>query len=99
MDLCSPAAKRSWAGDDKSANADPEAFLPAYVEYSRRSVVLFILTHGFLWHVVRSGSGTMKIYNTLLELCRGIGPMTPDGNRADNSLTEAGLEVMKVLPG
>jgi hypothetical protein len=111
MEICSPSDKFGGNG----LFSDPEAFLPAYVEYSERQrrFVHHEELRRFLWHVAQNGSGTVKVFNTLLELCLhgtvvGVGGGASKGNNRifsgggdsgpkKGKLTEAGADVMKVL--
>ena len=67
MELCTPSVDR----ENQELFSNPEAFLPVYVEYSeqQRRFVHHEELRRFLWHVAQNGSGTVKIFNTLLELC------------------------------
>ena len=66
MELCTPTSSNK---DQLFSN--PEAYLPAFVDYSDREKKF---SHHeelqrFLWHVVKKESATVKVWNTLLELC------------------------------
>ena len=81
MDICSPtgtcwqrstkSTTGSTGGEEERICSNPEAYLPAFVDYTDRENKFshHLELRTFLWHVVSTGAATVKVWNTLLELC------------------------------
>ena len=108
MEICS----KNFGPSNESSDA--EVYLPAYLDYSDRDRKFshHIELRRFLWHVVGEGTATVKVWNTLLELClhvateRSLKTTQPSsGNGSDGGSGggsggksgEASIEVMKIL--
>ena len=96
----------NWNCDGKTDNDENIAHIAyiAYIAYIAHIAYIDSLTHHhdpflqhprFLWHVVATDSATVKVWNTLLELClHGAIKDTKESNKGSATSTE---EVMKIL--